>query len=723
MKLQRLEIQNCRSIKNQWGENAIKFEGLDCLVGKNNVGKTNIISCIKYLLEQEDKENDDELYWNKNSSLTVEVRGFFKVSEADLERVQDKNKRETIRDLLLNEEEPDLNNHLGVCRITEPEDNSGQSKFKLIRPRPTDDRYAEETFVEFRNEQWDRINEEDDFTNTCYRDEMQAEYPKVAEQVDEDSLTQKNAWKDGYERYLASKPEDLEFSLQPTDFPTGTKQVIRNDLLPELIKIPAIKEVEDATRASGELGELTDALSEEIQDEIDEQIHEQLEGIYSRLDTDSKALEARISGYLNEAFEDYSIELDFPRMESRQLFREAQIRIDDDLLESDTLSPENVGEGVRRMLIFSMLRTIADLRDGSLSITNGDEEDGGDRQPLIILYEEAELFLHPNLQKILLRVFRSLTAGDAQIIFNTHSPVLVQNQILDTINIVRKNPEDGSEVTQFHTVLNDREPGERSRVMDLQKVSSYIFSDKVLLVEGRSDALVLRKLAPKLDSEWEFESKGVPILPVEGKGNFPLFKDFLEELGMDVYVVADIGALRRTIPHILDDETLVEKIEEVKETAASLVEDGEVEHRWTKSDISKLINRSSWERTFDRFKELEERLEDGEDVKEEHIESIKKLTNKRSKDAWREAITSDHDRINAARLELRDNLLDKDILVLQGEIEDYYPDLGVGHKIEAALEFSADDYDEDELRSYFVELPSRDRTDVEDLLDKVYQSE
>lgn len=723
MELQRLEIQNCRSIKNQCGENAINFEGLDCLVGKNNVGKTNIISCVKYLLEEEDKVNDDELYWDKNTSLTVDVRGFFKVSEDDLGRIQDANKQKAVRELLLDGEGLGLNNHLGICRITEPEDGGGHTRFKLIQPRPTDDRYAEETFVEFRNEQWNRIDEVDDFTNTSYRDEMQAEYPEVVEHVEEDNLTQKGAWKDGYERYIASRPENLEFELQPTDFPSRTKQVVRDALLPEVIKIPAIKEVEDATQASGELGELTDALSEEIQDEIDQQIHEELGDIYTRLGTDSKAIETRISDYLKEAFEDYSIQLNFPRMESRQLFRDAQIRIDDDLLESDTLSTENVGEGVRRVLIFSMLRTIADLRDGSLSITNSDEEDDGAQQPIIILYEEAELFLHPNLQKILLRVFRSLTDGDAQIIFNTHSPVLVQNQILDTINIVRKNPNDGSKVTQFHTVLNEREPGKRSRLMDLQKVSSYIFSSKVILVEGRSDALVLRKLAPKLNSKWEFESKGIPILPVEGKGNFPLFKYFLEELGMDVYIVADIGALRRTIPYILDDEDLVEKIEEIKNIAASLVEDGVVEQRWTKSDISKLINRASWDRTFDRLKELEERLEDGEEAEEEHIESIKKLTNKRSKDAWREAIISDHNRINSARLELRDDLLDENILVLQGEIEDYYPEVDVGNKIEAAIEFSADDYTEDALQSHFVELPSRGRTDVEVLLDKVYTSE
>lgn len=716
MNLEKLEVRNHRSIKDQWGENAITFEGLDCLVGKNNVGKTNIVSAIKYLLEEEDKEKDEELYWNKDTSLTVEVRGYFEVTEDDLERIEDENKREQVRELLLHEN--GFDNHLGICRTTEPndEEGSGNTHFQVIQLRPVDDEYTEETFLGYRDDQWDNTDEEEDFTKTDYRDEMQDEYPEIAEHVDEDSLKQKGAWKDGYERYIASRPEDLEFEPKPTDFPTGTKQLIRDVVLPDVIKIPAIKEVEDAAQASGELGEMTDALYSELEEDINEQLDEQLGGVYDRLDTSSESFESQISDYLKQAFRDYSVNLDFPRVESRRLFRDVGIRIEDEQLD-DTLSHENVGEGVRRVLVFSMLRTIADLRDGSLSISNEDEEEE-QQQPLLILYEEAELFLHPNLQKNLLRVFRSLTEGEAQIIFNTHSPVLIQNEIIDTINIVRDHS--GTEVTQFHTVLNERDPGEQSRLMDLQKVSSYIFSDRVVLVEGRSDAIVLRKLASALDPDWEFESQGIPVLPVGGKDDLPLFKDFLEDLGIEVFVMADIGALRSTAHSLVEEGFPHDEIEDLKDTSDSLVEDGEVEHSWNSSDIDSKILNATWEKTFERYKELKSRLEDGEEVEQEHIDSLKKLINKKSNDAWREAITSDHERINSERLDLRARILEDDILVLNGEIEDYYPDVEVSNKTEAALEFSVEDYSTEELREHFTELQEREETDVEAFLDRVF---
>jgi len=717
MDLEKLEIRNHRSIKNQWGEDAIKFEGLDCLVGKNNVGKTNIISAIKYLLEEEDKEKDEELYWNKDTSLTVEVRGYFKVTEDDLERIEDEGRREQVRDLLLDEN--GLDNHLGICGITKPDDEngSGDTSLQVIQLRPVDDDLSEEAFVGFRDEQWDKTDEEEDFTKTDYRDEMQREYSEVAEFVNEDSLKQKGAWKEGYERYIDSKPEDLEFEPKPTDFPSGTKNLIRDVVLPDVIKIPAIKEVEDAAQASGELGEMTDALYSELEEDINKQLDEQLDGVYDRLDDSSESFERQISDYLKQAFQDYSVDLDFPRIESRRLFRDVGIRIEDEKLE-DTLSHENVGEGVRRVLVFSMLRTIADLRDGSLTISNEDEEDE-QRQPLLILYEEAELFLHPNLQKNLLRVFRSLTEGESQIIFNTHSPVLIQNEIIDTINIVRDHS--GTEVTQFHTVLNGREPREQSRLMDLQKTSSYIFSDRVVLVEGRSDAIVLRKSASALDSDWEFESQGIPVLPVGGKDDLPLFKDFLEDLGIDVLVMTDIGSLRSTVHSLVQEGFPHDEIEDLKETSDSLVEDGEVEHSWNSSDIDSKILNATWEKTFERYKELERRLEEGEEVEREHIDSLKKLINKKSNDAWREAITSDHERINSERLNLRARILEDDILVLNGEIEDYYPDVDVSNKIEAALEFSAEEYSTEELRDHFTELPDKEKTDVEAFLERVFE--
>ena len=52
MKLVDIEIERFRSIKNQKAEDSIEFQGLDCLVGENNAGKTNILSAVRFLLRE-----------------------------------------------------------------------------------------------------------------------------------------------------------------------------------------------------------------------------------------------------------------------------------------------------------------------------------------------------------------------------------------------------------------------------------------------------------------------------------------------------------------------------------------------------------------------------------------------------------------------------------------------------------------------------------------------
>ena len=77
MKLVRLEIKNYRSIKELVGEDAISFDGRDCLVGKNNAGKSNILEAISFLLDEESLSDDH--YHNGNTSLVIDVRGYFLV--------------------------------------------------------------------------------------------------------------------------------------------------------------------------------------------------------------------------------------------------------------------------------------------------------------------------------------------------------------------------------------------------------------------------------------------------------------------------------------------------------------------------------------------------------------------------------------------------------------------------------------------------------------------
>jgi len=708
MKLVDLEIQGYRSIRDQSGEESIEFDGLDCLVGKNNAGKTNILSAVKFLLDDPEKSLDDELYWQKNRDQTVDVRGFFEIDEDDLDRIDDREKRESVQDSLITAKGNE--NVLGVCKRVDA-NNDLNTKTKLLQFLPESDRLSEAHLKEYREKYWERQKDEDDFSKTQYRDKMREEFPEIAELIPKDKQRNLGIWLSKYWEYIDSRPEKLSFRVQPTEFKENTQSVILNELLPRLISIPAIKEVESATKRGGEFGDLVDQISAEVQDELDKQLREKLDGFQPRTHPSIQQVENHISDHLSSTFEEQSVKFDFPNLSTEYLFRNADIQIQEEHI--DSLSKENVGEGVKRTLIFSLLRTLADLREEKLRIGDSDREVKNAR-PLLILYEEAELFLHPSLQKTLLRTFEQLAGANAQILFSTHSPILIQHETLDTINITRKSPRDGTEVTQFHTVLDQQDEADKSRLTDLQSVSSYIFSDKVLLVEGVSDRLVLKKISKTLDTEWDFDRRSIPVLNAGGKGDVCRFKRFLDELGIETFVVFDVDAAKQECESVVSDESILSEIEEFRDEVES-------EFSGPRYDVEELdieIRTQPWDEAFADLESLKNRLQEGEDTTDDDVELLEKILSKCEKSAPPNNLWAS-DVVEEQRVKVVEMLLEENILLLSGDIEDYYPYDGTG-KREAAIRFDPSNHSNEDLRDRFQPLNSHDTSDLEKFFNRIF---
>ncbi|SER51410.1 AAA family ATPase [Natrinema salaciae] len=711
MKLVDIEIQRYRSVREQSRETSIEFEGLDCIVGKNNAGKTNILSAIKYLLDNPDKSIDDELYWQKNRDQTVDVRGFFDVDEDDLDRIDDPEKRESVRDSLITVNGTE--GVLGICKRIEAEDDFS-TKTKLLQFLPESDRLSESHLKEYREEYWEKQKEQTGFSKADYKSKMREEFGEIADLIPNKKQRNKGVWLDKYWDYIDTRPEKLSFRIQPTEFKDSTKSVILNKLLPRLISIPAIKEVESATKRGGEFGDLVDQISSEVQDELDKQLQEKLDGFQPRTHPSIQQVESHISDHLSSTFEEQSVKFDFPNLSTEYLFRNADIQIQEEHI--DSLSKENVGEGVKRTLIFSLLRTLADLREEKFTIGESDEVVKNAR-PLLILYEEAELFLHPSLQKTLLRTFDQLVGANAQILFSTHSPVLIQHETLDTINIARKNPHDGTEITQFHTVLRQQDEADKSRLTDLQSVSSYVFADKVLLVEGVSDRLVLKKLSKALDPRWDFDQRSIPVLNAGGKGDVCRFKRFLEELGIETFVVFDVDAAKQECESVVTDESIIEQIGQFQD---------EVDAEFTGptysvGDLDIETRTKPWDEAFDDLESLMTRIEEDEETTDDDARLIEKILSKCEKSEPPNHLWAS-DSVEEQRIRVVEELLDKNILLLSGDIEDYYPYDG-GGKRESAIRFDPSCHSKEELNQRFQYLNTHDQSDLEVFFSSVFQTQ
>lgn len=144
---------------------------------------------------------------------------------------------------------------------------------------------------------------------------------------------------------------------------------------------------------------------------------------------------------------------------------------------------------------------------------------------VVVLLDEPALTLHGRAQADFLRFINERLAPVAQVIFTTHSPFMVEVSRLDRVRIVEdRGPSEGSVVTDEVFAVGDDSlfPLEAALGYDIAQ-NLFVGADN-LLVEGSSDFTYLTLLSDHLESlgrshldhRWR-------VLPAGGATNIPAF--------------------------------------------------------------------------------------------------------------------------------------------------------------------------------------------------------
>jgi len=145
----------------------------------------------------------------------------------------------------------------------------------------------------------------------------------------------------------------------------------------------------------------------------------------------------------------------------------------------------------------------------------------------VLLVEEPEAHLHPQLQDLLMRFLESEAAGETQVIVTTHSPTFASAARVERLTVLAcaSEPRRPEARVPRDFGLEPKQLAYLQRFLDVTKAALF-FARAVILVEGVAEQLLVPAIAERMDRS--LSENGVAVINIGGVA-FPPFTDLFGE--------------------------------------------------------------------------------------------------------------------------------------------------------------------------------------------------
>lgn len=491
MKIKKLQIHNWRSIKDV----SIDMRDLMILVGQNNHGKSNIFSAILFFfdsipfLDMDFNEGKEEAF--------VEIT-FGELDEQERTRFGQY-----------------LNAQNEIC-IRRQIVNGEKAEYHGYADIPEEDWLKEENVGNYRAR--GSINP-----------------TPLSTLVPAGTLTNVHVRKAQLD-YIAANRPSITFTRGLEEGPFGGQKTLHAGTLGEVFYIPAVKNAADDFNPKGKspFAQLLTSVINEMSTSnpaylaVKEEIKNLTAALSKKLEDGSENSDrpeqiSRLEKLLEAELENWNTTIDIAI--SPPDIDEA-LRVGTNVAINDGTKTDisRKGNGLQRSLIFALVKAWAKVSQEEKAKREARGEEMKESKSYYFLFEEPELYLHPQAQRDLFSSLKTLSKIESQVFLSTHSSSFIDLGLYESICVVCKNSleagtsclqclerlfEDGEETYQFQlTYYINPDRGE------------LFFAKKVILVEGQTEKSVITYIAK---SVLKIHKHEYTIIDCGTKNNIHLF--------------------------------------------------------------------------------------------------------------------------------------------------------------------------------------------------------
>lgn len=325
--------------------------------------------------------------------------------------------------------------------------------------------------------------------------------------------------------------------------PNGIDSALKN-LFPEPVRIEAMVDApEDVAKnkTSSTLGRLIAQLTEPIALQNQKKFDRIFSALTQSLSCDGEDRPEELRNFdieatevLSSFFPGLGLSVDFPSPKLPDLLKSGTVKVQEEM-DGIRRNFTDLGHGAQRSIQMAMVQLLAQRSQNQTELP----------RCTLLLIDEPELYLHPQAIEQIRLSFGRLAQNGYQVIFSTHSPLMIGRNELPQTTIISKNDRKiGTEANQraldvVEKTFSDNRAKQAQMLFELANSKEVLFASRVLLVEGRTEMAILPTLYESITGRTLGADK-IGLVEMSGCGDLCKAISILNDMGIEAFALTDL---------------------------------------------------------------------------------------------------------------------------------------------------------------------------------------